>query len=316
MDSGKSVKALFEKPEDKHEGTSGFAAFLENLIGDGAKISSQLLENLKDQKTGRSHESNHAPFNRAFDVDLPLWLWYETKEQSYRRRRFAISMRGIAQMHPSDLMDDVLDWKSLPQESIVVDVGGGIGTSAVAIAKKNDHLKFVVQDLPMICAEARAHWSKEYPAIIDTGRLSFMPHDFFTSQPVTNASVFILKHILHNWSDLHCYQILKALRAAATPDTRLVVVDSIVAHACHDPTIEQGLNSGYKEAPTPLLPNYGAANVMPYLLDLAMMFWLNTQERTIGQLDKLLQNTGWKLVSAKRHGPPSNFPEPVVACPV
>ncbi|KAG6889611.1 hypothetical protein C0995_016137 [Termitomyces sp. Mi166 len=345
MDSGKSVAELLEK------------------IGDGAKISSQLFENIKDPKTGRSSEPHHAPFNRVFDVDLPLWLWYETKEQSYRRRRFAIAMRGVAQFHPHDLLDDgpfflaenivmhrswsdlgisVLDWKALPQGSIVVDVGGGIGTSAVAVARTNDHLRCIVQDLPTICTEATARWKKEFPEIIETGRLSFTrryyvrysgydldgisrtAHDFFTPQPVTNASVFVLKHILHDWSDPYCAQILKALRAAATPNTKLVVIDNIVAYACHDPTIESGLNSGYKEAPAPLLPNYGAVNVMPYLLDLAlqpiriaqMMFWLNAQERTIGQLDTLLQSSGWQLASAKRHGSPCNFPEPIVALPV
>ncbi|KAG6878243.1 hypothetical protein C0992_008375, partial [Termitomyces sp. T32_za158] len=125
-------------------------------IGDGAKFSSQLLENMKDPITGPSNEPNHAPFNRAFGVDVPLWLWYETKEQKYRRRRFAISMRGIAQMQLPDLLDDVIDWEALPRGSTVVDVGGGIGTSSLAVVNKNDHLRFVVQDLPMICAEATA----------------------------------------------------------------------------------------------------------------------------------------------------------------
>ncbi|KAG6894493.1 hypothetical protein C0992_005905 [Termitomyces sp. T32_za158] len=279
----------------------------------------QLLENLKDPITGRSNEPNHAPFNRAFGVDIPIWLWFEAQEQKYRRRRFAIAMHGIAQMQPSDLLDDVLDWKALPRGSTVVDVGGGIGTSSLAVVKKNDHLKFVVQDLPMICAEATAYWSKEYPELINTGKLSFArrySHDFFTPQPVTDASVFILKQILHDWSDPYCARILTELRAAAMPETKLILVDSIIAYACHDPTTESGLNSDYKEAPAPLLPNYGAANVMPYFMDLSMMMWLNAQERTIGHLDTLLRSTGWRIVSAKRGSPPCNFYEPVVAVPI
>ncbi|KAG6876204.1 hypothetical protein C0992_000498, partial [Termitomyces sp. T32_za158] len=285
-------------------------------VGDVAKSSSQLLENIKDPITGRSNEPNHAPFNRVFNVDTPLWLWYETKEQAYRRRLFAIAMRGVAQIHDSDLLDDVLDWKALPQGSIIVDVGGGIGQSSVAVAKKNDHLRFVVQDLPMVCAEATAYWSKEYPELIDTGKLAFAPHDFFTPQPVANASVFILKQILHDWSDPYCTRILKELRAAANPETKLVVVDSIIPYACHDPTAESGLNSGYKEAPAPLLTNYGALNVMPYLADMTMMVLINSQERTIRHLDTLLRSTGWRIVSAKRCAPLSSFYEPVVAVPL
>ncbi|KAG6915443.1 hypothetical protein DXG01_011473 [Tephrocybe rancida] len=270
MDSGKSVADLLKNPEDKHEGTPGLVALLEHLIGDGAKFSSQLLENIKDPKTGRSDEPIHAPFNRVFNVDLPLWLWYEVEEQSYRRRRFAVAMHGIAQMQPPDILDEVLDWKVLSEGSIVVDVGGGIGTSSVAIARKNEHLKFVVQDLPGICAEGTDYWSKQYPEIIDTGRLAFMPHDFFTPQPVANASVFILKQILHNWADPYSAKILRALRAAAMPETKLVLIDNIVAYACHDPTIGSTLGFKYKEAPAPLLPNYGAANIMPYILDLGV----------------------------------------------
>ncbi|KAG6875041.1 hypothetical protein C0992_005418 [Termitomyces sp. T32_za158] len=273
-------------------------------IGDSAKFSSQLLENLKDPITGRSHEPNHAPFNRAFGVDIPVWPWFETQEQTYRRRRFAIAMHGIAQMQPSDLLDDVLDWKAFPRGSIVVDVGGGIGTSSLAVVKKNNHLNFVIQDSPMICTEATAYWSKN------------------------------LKQILHDWSDPYCTRFLTELRAAATPKTKLILVDSIIAYACRDPTIESGLNSGYKEAPAPLIPNYGAANVMPYLVDLAvrdlksgflaynnhrvvqLMVWANAQERTIGHLDTLLRNTGWRIVSTKRRSPPGNFYEPVVAVPI
>ncbi|KAG6898618.1 hypothetical protein C0993_005645 [Termitomyces sp. T159_Od127] len=205
LDTGKSVADILENPEDKHEGTSGLVAFVEEYIGDGAKYSSQLLENIKDPVTGRSSEPNHAAFNRACGVDIPLWLWYETQEQKYRRRRFAISMHGIAQMQPSDLLDDVFDWKALPRGLVVVD-----------------------------------YWSNQSPEVINTGKLSFTPHGFFTPQPVANASVFILKQILHDWSDPYCVPILKELRAAATPETKLVVVDSIIAYACHDPTTGSG----------------------------------------------------------------------------
>ncbi|KAF5380106.1 hypothetical protein D9615_006249 [Tricholomella constricta] len=316
MDTGKSVAELFAKPEDKHEKTPGLVALLEHLIGDGAKFSSQLLENLKDPKTARSDEPIHAPFNRAFNVDTPLWEWFETPEQSYRRRRFAIGMHGIAQMQPPDILDDVLDWQTLPKGAVVVDVGGGIGTSSVALARKNEHLKFIVQDFPAVCEEAKTHWSKEYPEVIDTGRITFMHHDFFTPQPVANASVFLLKQILHDWADPYSIKILKALRAAATPDTKLIVLDNIVAYACHDPTVDSELGVGYTEAPTPLLANYGAANVMPYVLDLGMMIWLNSTERTIGHLDTLLKSTGWKIIGTKRHDPPSNFYEPLIAVPM
>lgn len=38
------------------------------------------------------------------------------------------------------------DWKSLPANSVIVDVGGGIGSKMLPLAKNFDHLKFIVQD--------------------------------------------------------------------------------------------------------------------------------------------------------------------------
>ena len=38
------------------------------------------------------------------------------------------------------------DWKSLPANSLVVDVGGGVGTACLALAKEFPNLKFVVQN--------------------------------------------------------------------------------------------------------------------------------------------------------------------------
>jgi len=313
LDTGKSVAEIQQKPEDKHERTSGFVALVEHQTGDVAKMAANVHEYLTDPVTARSPEPFHSPFNRAFNFDGPFWAWFEAPEQSYRRRRFAMGMYGVAQMQSPDIFESILDWEALPKDSVVVDVGGGIGTSSALVARRHVHLKFIVQDFASVCEEGKKHWSTEYPEVINDGRLSFIPHDFFTAQPVTNASVFILKQILHNWSDPYCFKILKALRDASRPDTKLVIIDGIVAYGCHDPTIDSDLNTGYKEAPAPLLPNYGGANSVLYFLDLAMMAHLNGQERTVRHLDNLLLSTGWKLVKTERHEPPNNFYEPMLA---
>lgn len=42
------------------------------------------------------------------------------------------------------------DWASLPEGSVIVDVGGGIGVSSISIARAFDHLKCIVQDRAMV----------------------------------------------------------------------------------------------------------------------------------------------------------------------
>jgi hypothetical protein len=95
-------------------------------------------------------------------------------------------------------------------------------------------------------------------------------HDFFTPQPVHNASVFFLRYIVHNWSDPYARKILTHLRGAATRDTTLVVVDHILPYACPQATIPPdvaALSEALDTAAPPLLPNFGAANALGHSLD-------------------------------------------------
>lgn len=101
--------------------------------------------------------------------------------------------------------------------------------------------------------------------------LSLPAHDFFKPQPHNNASVFLLKIIIHDWSDEFCVKLLARLREAATKDTVLLLIESIMPFACHD---SQG-DDNYEipgavphEAPAPLLANYGHTNLMGYNADI------------------------------------------------
>jgi hypothetical protein len=69
---------------------------------------------------------------------------------------------------------------------------------------------------------------------------------------------------VHNWGDQNATKILSELRKVASPDTRLVVYDAIIAHACHDP------NNDDMDAPVPLLPNFGVAGEIKYTVDMAV----------------------------------------------
>lgn len=45
-------------------------------------------------------------------------------------------------------------WKNLPEDAVVVDVGGGIGSTSMVLANAYSHLRFVVQDRPNVVAVA------------------------------------------------------------------------------------------------------------------------------------------------------------------
>ena len=48
----------------------------------------------------------------------------------------------------------MFDWSSLAAGSVVVDVGGGIGTQMVVLARNFEGLKLVVQDREAVCGNA------------------------------------------------------------------------------------------------------------------------------------------------------------------
>ncbi|KAG5649392.1 hypothetical protein H0H81_004131, partial [Sphagnurus paluster] len=86
---------------------------------------------------------------------------------------------------------------------------------------------------------------------------------------IGTASVALLRNHPHlKFIVQDSAQILKSLRAAATPDTQLITLDNIVAYTCHDPTSDKGIGKGTLEAPAPLLANFGVAKIIPYTIDL------------------------------------------------
>jgi hypothetical protein len=46
------------------------------------------------------------------------------------------------------------DWKSLTQDALVVDVGGGVGSSTLQLTKAYPHLRYVVQDRAKVIPDA------------------------------------------------------------------------------------------------------------------------------------------------------------------
>ena len=116
-----------------------------------------------------------------------------------------------------------------------------------------------------------------------------------------NAAVFLLHMVIHDWPDQYCIKILRHLRDAATPETRLLIVDNLMSYACAEEGIEDipGANT-VPPPPAPLLPNYGAAGIANYYEDIAMLALQNGKERTLTEVNVLLKETGWKLVRVVR----------------
>ena len=106
------------------------------------------------------------------------------------------------------------------------------------------------------------------PSFGHSAEMGFLGHDFFTPQPVKDAAIFLLRNIIHDWSDKYCVQIMRQLRESATPDTRLVIVDNLMSYACAEDGADSVPGAKRDAFPKPLLPNGGHAATAKYFEDI------------------------------------------------
>ncbi|KAL8743969.1 MAG: hypothetical protein Q9190_003738 [Brigantiaea leucoxantha] len=108
-------------------------------------------------------------------------------------------------------------------ELTVVDVGGGLGHVSRALVDHNPNVKCIVEDSPDVVAQGQ----EGLPSNLRR-RISFQAHDFFQEQPVKGADVYLLRLILHDWSDKYSKMIIKALVPALKPGAKVVINDRVI----------------------------------------------------------------------------------------
>ncbi|KAJ8462634.1 hypothetical protein ONZ45_g17866 [Pleurotus djamor] len=226
MDTLKSVEDIQADPVNKHVGTPGIGALIEHSADEMFKGSAYLAETLLSPK--QSHLLGgyaESPMMYAFKSTKPSWEWYEEPENEHRLKRFAAAMEGTSKADPPNAILLGFKWADLPRDSVVVDVGGGLGHMCMNIAKEHKHLNFIVQDRPLVVDQAKQHWNAMLPDALMNGTVRLQVHDFFTPQVVTNAAVFMCRMICHDYGKVKATQILSHLREAATPDTKLLLIE-------------------------------------------------------------------------------------------
>ncbi|KAI9451307.1 S-adenosyl-L-methionine-dependent methyltransferase [Lactarius psammicola] len=271
------------------------AAYTGHMTDESFKGAAYLSSHIND-----GPQDANTPWNLATGKSGSIWQWYEEPDNVWRFHRFTSAMKGGADRFPPSTYTECFDWKSLPPDSVVVDVGGNVGKVTYELYKAFPHLKYVVQDLAPVVKDAKTFWAEVAPKAAEDGRVSLQVQDFFEPQAVKEPAAFVLRFILHDWADGPNTKILKNLRAVAKPTTRLVIFDALMPHVCHVP-------GGPPPPPSPLLGNLGAgAGAFLTMLDLEMLTTLGGKERTLEGFVSLGAATGWKLESMKP-GMPSAF---------
>lgn len=143
----------------------------------------------------------------------------------------------------------------------VVDVGGGGGHMLRGIVGKHPEVAGVLFDLPPVVDAARGSGSD--------GGIAYVPGDFFADE-VPGGDAIILMEVIHDWDDAASHRILKTVRRAAEPHTRLLLIET--------------------EVPEDDSPDWSK------LLDIVMLGVFAARQRTAAEYGALLQSNGFELI--------------------
>jgi O-methyltransferase domain len=174
-----------------------------------APTTGRAYEELAAQVHSGSEPSGH---RRAFGDSI--WEYFGAHPDE--GARFGAAMRELTAIDTGALAL-AYPW---PRRGVVCDVAGGIGSLLGAILRRRSHSRGVLIDSPEIAEQGR-----EYLASIGVGgRVQIVVGDLF-GELRAQADVYVLKWILHDWSDAACRDILQRVRATMGSGSRIVCID-------------------------------------------------------------------------------------------
>jgi len=138
------------------------------------------------------------------------WEFMQTNPEQHTN--FNAAMRDLsASMTPA--VTGSYDWSKIP---VIADIGGGIGSQLSSILDAHPSVRGILFDQPSVLAEAPAH-----------DRMERVGGDFFAEIPV-QADAYLMRWVIHDWSDDKAVAILKNVRKAAPPNARVVLVEWVI----------------------------------------------------------------------------------------
>jgi O-methyltransferase len=109
-----------------------------------------------------------------------------------------------------------------PAAGIVCDIAGGTGVLLGEVLRRHPALTGILVEAPAVLTDAAAHLD----SMGVTDRVTLLRGDLF-GVFVAAADVYLLKWILHDWSDADCTRILRNVAAAMPVGAKLVIVEGL-----------------------------------------------------------------------------------------
>ena len=180
------------------------------------------------------------------------------KQDPHESELFDKSMTNLTEL----AIEPILSAYDFSTFKTITDVGGGEGLLLSGILYKNKKLSGILFDLE--------EGLRKSPEILQkygvSDRVKTIAGSFF-DENIPTSDAYILKNIIHNWSETECITILSNIRKAMTDTGKILVVEMII--------------------PEDNRFSYGK------LIDIQMMVTMHEgRERTRKEYDQLFRNSG------------------------
>lgn len=195
--------------------------------------------------------------NAAFD------MLYEQNYFQHLQKNPQLSVRFNDAMMTISSQEDAAIATKLAFEKVVADIGGGKGQLLHNIISNHAITQAILFDLPEVVKQADN---------IDAACLK-IGGSFFDSLSFS-ADIFVLKRILHDWSDEKALLILKNICNAMQADSKLYIIEGIL--------------------------DYSEDKKLLAAIDLALLTIFQGQERTKSELEALIAQAGLEIISLQR----------------
>jgi O-methyltransferase domain/Dimerisation domain len=148
----------------------------------------------------------------------------------------------------------------------ICDIGGGSGHLLGNLLVKYPHMKGTVLELESVTNKKESLLASKLGV---SERCLYVNGDMFSSE-VPSADAYIMKMILHDWSDDECVNILSNIYRSSPKHGRLFIAEHLT--------------------PGPEKPHFSK------LFDIHMMCVSSGKERSVDEYSTLLRRSGWKYV--------------------
>lgn len=155
------------------------------------------------------------PFTNKYGVPIYDYLQKHPEE-------FAVFDKSMSNL--SDLgLAPILNGYDFSRFKTIVDLGGGEGFLLARIMNQCPASKGILFDLPEAVVKAPA--LLEFHHALD--QIEIVTGNLYTEIPA-NGDLYILKNVVHNWSDEDFTRMFKNLRKYINPNARVLIIEMVV----------------------------------------------------------------------------------------